>query len=168
MNRLRIALAAQLLFFAGWGGWLLWSRDSGSPEFYLETAPVDPRDLLSGTYVALSYDISRPKAGSCPSQQKFGPVFVKLEGRGRTAGTAAGPVAVYEATDCSANPPREPGWAEASLQGGWRGPVFVYGIEKFFLNENDPRKDARSGSVLAKVKIGRDRKLALLDLVKKN
>ncbi len=167
MSKLRIVLGLQLLFFAVWGGWLLSSRNSASPEFYLETAPVDPRDLLSGTYVALTYEISQPKAGRCPSFNKFGSVFVKLEDRGRTANTAAGTVPVYEATDCSANPPQEPGWVSANLQYNFRGTVALYGIEKFFVNENNPLKDARSGSVIAKVKIGHGRRLDLLDLVKK-
>lgn len=167
MSKLRIALCLQLLFFALWGGWLLSSRGADSPEFYLETAPVDPRDLISGTYVALTYEISQPKAGDCARLDKFGQIFVKLEHRGKTANTAAGPVPVYEAVDCRQDPPREPGWAAAALQYNWRGTTAVYGIEKFFLNENDPRKDARSGSVAAKVKIGHGRKLQLLDLVKK-
>jgi uncharacterized membrane-anchored protein len=167
MSKLRIVLGVQLLFFAVWGGFLLSSRNTDSPEFYLETIPVDPRDLLSGTYVSLSYDISAPKAGSCPSFGKFGPLFVKLEDKGRTAYTAAGPAHVYEAADCAKNPPREPGWAAGTLQYGFRGTAVSYGIEKFFLNENDPRKDARSGSVIAKVKIDRRRRLVLLDLAKK-
>lgn len=53
------------------------------------------------------------------------------------------------------------------MQGGWCGTTAVYGIEKFFVNENNPLKDARSGSVLAKVKIGHGHRLELLDLVKK-
>lgn len=167
MSKLRIVLLAQLAFFAAWGGWLLSSRNSDSPEFYLETAPVDPRDLISGTYVALTYDISQPKAGNCPRFDKFGPVFVKLEPRGKLVNIESGPVPVFEAVDCSANPPQEPGWAAATLQYNWRGTSAVYGIEKFFLNENDPRKDAVSGTVVAKVKIGHGRRLALLDLVKK-
>ena len=128
---------------------------------------MDPRDLISGTYVALTYDISRPTAGSCPAFRDFGPMFVKLEHRGKTANTESGPVQVYEATDCSKNPPQEPGWVSANLQFTFGGTTAVYGIEKFFLNENDPRKDARSGSVVAKVKIGHGRRLGLLDLVKK-
>ena len=167
MSKLRIVLLAQLAFFAAWGGWLLSSRNSDSPEFYLETAPVDPRDLISGTYVALTYDISRPTAGSCARNDKFGPVFVKLEHRGKLVNIESGPVPVHEAVDCSANPPQEPGWVSASLQHTFGGMNAVYGIEKFFLNENDPRKDAVSGTVVAKVKIGHGRRLDLLDLVKK-
>lgn len=167
MSKLRIVLGLQLLFFFAWGGWLLSSRNSDSAEFYLETAPVDPRDLISGTYVALTYDISQPAKGGCAYTKDFGPVFVKLQDSGRTVSTGAGPVPVYEAADCSKNPPQEPGWASASLQYGFGRTVAIYGIERFFLNENDPRKDARSGSVVAKVKIGHGRKLVLLDLVKK-
>ncbi|MDA8242597.1 MAG: GDYXXLXY domain-containing protein [Elusimicrobia bacterium] len=167
MNRLRVILVLQLLFFLGWAGYLLSSRDSGSQEFYLETAPVDPRDILSGTYVALNYAISRPSVGDCSASAAYGPVYVKLEYKGKTAQVPAGTVQVYEATDCRRNPPQEPGWAAGSLQYSWGGNAVKYGIEKFFLNENDPRKDARSGSVLAKVKIGSGRKLVLLDLVNK-
>ncbi|MDO8804239.1 MAG: GDYXXLXY domain-containing protein [Elusimicrobiota bacterium] len=168
MSKLRIVLGLQLLFFVAWGGWLLSSKNTASPEFYLETVPVDPRDLLSGTYVALTYGISTPQAGSClavlSSNSKF---FVKLEDRGRTAETPDGPAAVYEATDCSKDPANEPGWVSATLQPNFPRPGARYGIERFFLNENDPRKDARSGSVIAKVKIDRRRQLVLLDLVKK-
>ena len=64
MSRLKIVLILQLLFFAAWGGFLLSSRNSDSPEFYLETVPVDPRDLISGTYVALTYDLAEPAKSS--------------------------------------------------------------------------------------------------------
>ncbi|MDD5210486.1 MAG: GDYXXLXY domain-containing protein [Elusimicrobiales bacterium] len=167
MSKLRIVLAVQLLFFVAWGGWLLSSRNADSPEFYLETTPVDPRDLISGTYVALSYAISTPTAGNCPSFTNYGPVFVKLAPLGKTINTENGTVPVYEATDCSKNPPQEFGWVSAKLQYGFRGNMAVYGIEKHFVNEDNPLKDARSGSVAAKVKIGHNRSLVLLDLVKK-
>ena len=169
MTRLRIVLAAQLLFFLAWGGWLLASKHTDSTEFYLETIPVDPRDLLSGTYVALTYGISNPQAGACPAVLEANPVFfVKLENRGRTAGTPGGPAAVYEATNCAGNAPdNEPGWVRATFQPGFPAPGARYGIERFYLNENDPRKDARSGSVIAKVKIDRRRRLVLVDLIKK-
>jgi uncharacterized membrane-anchored protein len=165
---LRLVLGAQLLFFAGWGGWLIASRNTDSPEFYLETEPVDPRDLFSGTYVALNYEISDPKGGRCPRRTRdLGRLFVKLEDKGKKAVTAAGEVPVYEATDCHANPPQEPGWAKAEMIYRFGGPVATYGIERFYLNENDPRKDARSGTVLAKVKIDRNHNLVLLDLAEK-
>lgn len=159
----------QVLFFLAWGGWLLSSKTSDSPEFYLETVPVDPRDLLSGTFVALTYAVSTPQAGACAqvlnNSQTF---YVKLENRGKTASLPGGVVPVYEAADCAFEArDKEPGWARAVLQPSFPNPRARYGIERFYLNENDPRKDARSGSVLAKVKIDRRGQLVLLDLVTK-
>lgn len=169
MNKLRVVLLAQLLVFSAWGGWLLYSRSAGGAEFCLETQPLDPRDLLSGTYVALNYAVSEPKGEGCDfiwrSSSDF---YVRLEDRGRTAQTPSGPVPVYEAGACADRPGPEYGWVKASPQrDGWRRAAAAYGIERFYLNESDPRKDARSGEVLAKVKIGPDRRLALLDLVRK-
>ena len=169
MSKLRIVLGLQLLFFIAWGGYLLSSKNSDTPEFYLETTPVDPRDLLSGTYVALRYEITSPKAANCLTLMNSAlNLFVKLEDRGKTANTGQGPVKIYEAADCSVKEPYGQGWAKAKIQPAFTGaPTAGYGIEKFFLNEEDPRKDARSGTVLAKVKIDNRRRLVLLDLVKK-
>jgi uncharacterized membrane-anchored protein len=168
MNKLRIALALQLLVFLAWGGWLLASRSADSPEFYLETRPVDPRDLVSGTYVALNYDISNPAPENCRivlgEPRSF---FVKLEDRGRTAMTREGSVPVYEATDCAFEAGKEAGWVKADSTYRFGGYAASYGIERFYLNENDPRRNARSGAVIAKVKIGGGRRLALLDLAEK-
>jgi uncharacterized membrane-anchored protein len=164
MKKLRIALGLQLFFFAAWGAYLLSSKNTDSPEFYLETVPADPRDLISGTYVALSYEISDPKAGNCYAMPEKS-FYVKLESRGKTSGTALGRVPVYEAVDCARNIRNEPGWARTGSES--RAGAAKYGIERFYLNENDPRKDARSGSVLAKVKIDGRRQLVLLDLVNK-
>ena len=169
MSKLRIVLILQLLFFAGWAGWLLSSRNAATPEFYLETEPVDPRDMISGTFVALNYEVSRPQAGACSALMNTAlSMFVKLESKGKTAGTDHGPVPVYEATDCADKEPSGAGWARATVQPAFAGRTAArYGIERFYLNENDPRKDSRSGSVLAKVKIDGSRQLVLIDLVKK-
>ena len=63
-------------------------------------------------------------------------------------------------------PAGEGNWARAEKGYGFR-PSARYGIERFFLNEDNPLKDARSGSVIAKVKLGHNNQLILLDLVKK-
>ncbi len=50
-------------------------------EVTLQTEPVDPRDLLRGDYVTLSYDISRLPAGALKDQRAGGGnpiVYVKL------------------------------------------------------------------------------------------
>lgn len=169
MKNLRIVLAAQLFIFIAWGGWLLSSRNTVAAEFYLETQPVDPRDLISGTFVALSYPIAAMQAGNCPALAGSRVFFVKLEDRGRTAATESGPAPIYEATDCAKEAPAgEANWARGESVHGFTGlSSALYGIERFYLNEDNPLKDARSGSVLSKVKIDRSRRLVLLDLVKK-
>ena len=54
MNTLRVALAAQIVFFAGWATYLFHSH-ADAREVWVETAPVDPRDWISGQYVALVF-----------------------------------------------------------------------------------------------------------------
>lgn len=54
-------------------------------EVTLQTRPVDPRDLLRGDYVVLTYAISTLPAGALkdtPSQGRGTPVFVKLARKG--------------------------------------------------------------------------------------
>ena len=65
-------VAVQVVFFAAWAGAEQLRLSSGYP-IHVRTAPVDPRDLLRGQYLALSYEFSRverladtglaPKAG---------------------------------------------------------------------------------------------------------
>ncbi len=172
MSRLKYVLAAQLLFFAAWGGWLVSSRGTSAGDFYLETEPVDPRDLLAGTFVALNYPIGRPEvcAALLKGAAHTGPLYVRLADSGVRAATPEGQVPVYGATDCAKAPGPDGLWARGGLT---RGPFSFgarirYGIERFYLNENDPRRGASSGSVLAKVRLGRGHRLFLLDLVKKN
>src|SRR5690349_14892887 len=50
-------------------------------EVILQTRPIDPRDLLRGDYVTLSYDISQLPAGPLkdqPAESRNPVVFVKL------------------------------------------------------------------------------------------
>lgn len=173
MVRLKYVLAVQLLFFAVWGGWLVSSRGTSAGDFYLETEPVDPRDLLAGTFVALNYPIGRPEvcAGVLKDAAYTGPLYVRLADTGVRVATSAGPVPVYGAAACAGIPGPDGLWALGQLTA--RGPFSFgarirYGIERFYLNENDPRRGASSGSVLAKVRLGRGHRLFLLDLVKKN
>jgi len=161
--------------FAVWGGYLFVMNNTASPdEIYLETEPVDPRDLLSGTYVALSYAIGTPDAGGCRSLagESGGTrrVYVRLEKSARTAAAGGRALPIFEATDCALQPVKNIGlWARGDvLAGNWRGPRIYYGIEKFFVNENDLLKDARSGSVVAKVALDRMNNLRITDLVRKD
>ncbi|MEI7480778.1 MAG: GDYXXLXY domain-containing protein [Elusimicrobiota bacterium] len=174
-SKLRAALIIQLAFFTIWGGYLLtMDKTAGPDEIYLETEPVDPRDLLSGTYVALNYAIGDPQTGDCRDLLKiqgWETLYVNLRKSTRTV-TAQGKVLpIYEAANCAPRPPSSPDslWARGRVQAdSWRGPRIYYGIEKFFLNENDPLKDARSGSVTAKVKLDRANNLHIEALLKKD
>jgi len=48
----------QVVFFAGWAA-VEQRRHTVGDSILVRTAPVDPRDLLSGQYQALSYEFSR-------------------------------------------------------------------------------------------------------------
>ena len=64
MNRARgyvLVVAVQAVLLLGWAGFHEWNRAS-APTILLETVPVDPRDLLRGDYMILSYKISRVPA----------------------------------------------------------------------------------------------------------
>src|SRR5688500_14903150 len=52
-----VVLALQSIFLAGMAAWNELHLRSGT-EILLETAPVDPRDLLRGDFVILNYKIS--------------------------------------------------------------------------------------------------------------
>ena len=171
MNKLRMVLMIQLAVFTAWGGYLFVMNNTASPdEIYLETEPVDPRDLLSGTYVALSYAIGAPDSGGCRSLTGNAGnrrVYVRLEKSAKTVLADGRALPIFEAADCALQPVKTGLRARGDmLDGNWRGPRIYYGIEKFFVNENDPLKDARSGSVVAKVALDRLNNLRITGLVR--
>jgi uncharacterized membrane-anchored protein len=130
-------------------------------EVLLKTAPVDPRDLLRGDYVILSYDISTIPAalikGAKPEAGSWTPVQVRI---------APGADGFWTVTEASFEPlPQQPGsvvlrsqpveaydwqWAEG-------GTLFVsYGIERYYVPEGEgkPIEDGRNDrrvSVAARV-----------------
>jgi len=127
-----VLVLLQVLFLGGIAGSYYavgWYGD----EIKLRTVPVDPRDLLYGDYVTLSYEISRlepalwkggdelPKTGS--------PVYVLLK-----------PVnGVYEAAGIYNKKPAA-GHGEAVMKGrvswSWNEEIHVkYGIEQFYVPE---------------------------------
>ncbi len=167
MNKLKPVLIIQLLFFIVWGIYLLTSVAPEGSAIYLETEPVDPRDMISGDYVALSYKISNPTKGNCKNllhhygKSRFTP-YVKLV-QTKTLKLNDKKFYIYDAQNCSLRrPPKDELWVRGISHIGNKR--ISYGIEKFFLNENNPLKNAQSGEVLAKVKIDRYGRLRLLDL----
>jgi uncharacterized membrane-anchored protein len=155
-GRLRLALAAQVLFFGVWGATLLRSH-AGAPSVWIATEPVDPRDLLSGRYVALRYRMSSADAAGCAPGS--GTVGVRLAGTGATATTAEGPVPLVDAVECVTERPAatdgEP-WIAGTVEAERGRARVTYGIERFYVAETSPLRDARSGSVVARIAIGAD------------
>ncbi len=166
---LRILLAAHLLFFGAWGGQLLTSHRDVA-VVWLATEPVDPRDLLSGHYVALRYPMTTATRIGCDlGSDGFvgGMVFVRLEAGADAIQTAEGYVVPSEAAGCSTTPPL-PGsgtWIAGRVD---TGGVITYGIERMFVGENDPLRQATSGSVVAKVAVNDNYEGRLLALVTKH
>jgi hypothetical protein len=116
-------------------------------EVTLQTAPVDPRDLLRGDYVVLSYAIATAPTGELRGKAapgRHGPVYIHLtrgeDGFHRAVSMHLAPVEVpagdvlirgrtFNGTNC-----------------GKAGPEFCptvgvrYGIEKYFVPEGEGRE----------------------------
>lgn len=136
-------------------------------EVTLSVEPVDPRDLLRGDYVTLSYNISRLPAGLFaqpqPTQAQAGgerTVFVRLR---------AGEDGVFQpvAARFGAVPEGKPAAGEVDMRGTAGGRrtagsqfVFVrYGIERFYVPEGEGRqieRDLRQRSFRMKVAVAGD------------
>ncbi len=164
---LRAALALQLLFFAGWGARLLTSHREGA-IVWLATEPVDPRDLLSGHYVALRYPIATAAERLCddlPARAGGTRVWIELAPTADAIPTDRGEVVASDAIDCRTRPPERGAhglWMAGTVDGHDR---VAYGIERMFVAEDDPRREARSGSVVAEVAVNDRFEARLVDLV---
>ncbi len=165
---LRIALALQMAFFALWAGSLLTShRDAG--VVWLETEPVDPRDLLSGHYVALRYVVATPAGAGCQA----GPgeaVWVQLSPSGETVATTDGMVPIHGAVDCRRVPPVETAgqvWMTGRIDDRPGGGRITYGIERMFVAEESPLRVAQSGTIVARIAVNDAFEPRLLGVVSK-
>lgn len=135
-------------------------------EVTLETRPVDPRDLLRGDYVALSYDISRIPVALVRTERArdgkaVGTVYVRLRTGEGTAPARAIAVGFGEPLA------DVPGVGEVDIRGTstsyWTGDateLFVdYGLERFYLPEGEGRaveKDLAQRNFFMRVAIGED------------
>ena len=164
------ALAVQLLFFAGWGTRLLTShRDVAI--VWLATEPVDPRDLLSGNYVALRYAVARThcEQDGDPTGKAVIPVWVQLVTDGDEVPTAESSATLASAIDCRTTPPDSRDgaiWMRGRLDP--ERDRISFGIERMFVGEDDPLRQATSGSVVAKVAINDDFEPRLVALVSRS
>jgi len=104
---LRVVLAAQILFFSVWGASLLRSH-AHVRVVWLATQPIDPRDLLSGHYVALRYPIETPSTPDCQAllaSADAAPIYVQLADAGPPIVTSEGAATVSHAVACRRDPP---------------------------------------------------------------
>lgn len=119
-------VAVQVLFFAGWTA-VEERRHSVGDVILVRTAPVDPRDLLSGQYMALAYEFTRgPGFRDLGREEQEGEdVWAVLRREGdyfvpsyyqsfRPSGLARGEVAIVGRRE------------------RWRN---VFGVEKYFVPE---------------------------------
>jgi len=131
----------------------------------LETLPVDPRDLLRGDYVTLSYPISTiPKSivtGRVPvsGERLRLAVRVKPDAGGLWTATQAS-FADLPAEDGSVVLRSQPFDYYAASDGGLPDTLFVeYGIERYYVPEGEGRalESARNAEALeVEARVGRD------------
>lgn len=80
-----LAIAAGIVFLAV-ANWGIWSRERLLAEgrvVLLELAPVDPRSLMQGDYMALRFKVADDAFGGVPRKQlEDGRIVVKLDERG--------------------------------------------------------------------------------------
>jgi uncharacterized membrane-anchored protein len=168
---LRGLLLAQLAFFGIWGAVLLTSHRDVD-VVWLATEPIDPRDLLSGHYVALRFAIATPEKAGCPVPEAGVPlrVFVQLSPVGETVATSRGVEAIAEPVECRTTPPEDREhqvWIAGELAGGPGAGRIVYGIERFYVPEDSPLRYAQTGSVVGEVAINDEFQARLVGLVTK-
>ncbi|NJO44039.1 MAG: GDYXXLXY domain-containing protein [Cyanobacteria bacterium CRU_2_1] len=107
----------------------------------LQTAPVDPYDLLRGYYQTLNYDISNPTTlnglpgGNWFDQMtgKTGSVYVVLQAPDRTDAIPPQP---WTPVRVSADRPTDLAPNQVALQGHYNGWQIEYGLETYYLPED--------------------------------
>jgi uncharacterized membrane-anchored protein len=136
-----LAIGAQLALLSTIAVPAIYTLNTGKTVF-LQTAPVDPYDLLRGYYQILNYDIAdRSKLTKLPggdilqdSKAKTGEFFVTLALPATAGQQVAQPIAV------SATRPTNLPDNQIAIRGmynrdsGWRNQI-DYGIDKFYMPE---------------------------------
>ncbi|HUR38410.1 MAG TPA: GDYXXLXY domain-containing protein [Planctomycetota bacterium] len=154
MMRWKLAVAwvaLQVLFFVGWAATEQRRQVTGM-SILVRTAPVDPRDLLRGQYMALSYEFSRLQsftdAGRSPEEGEDVWIVLRPDGEYHTPTpqvTSERPVPV---------PPGHV--AVLGRRQGWR---LLFGVEEYFVQEGTetpPQKDTT-----VRLRVGKDGRLRI-------
>ena len=169
------ALAAAFVLQAALVGWLIADRAlliRNGHEVRLAVVPVDPRDMLRGDYIVLTYDISRLDSAALDGDDAFAygdTVYVALAGADGAA---------WKATAMTHAQPAGGTWIRGTVDIVRRGVTDCtedcqtygvdYAIEKFFVPEGTGREleTLRNGQHLAvDVALGGDGRAALKRLL---
>ncbi|MGF1498551.1 MAG: GDYXXLXY domain-containing protein [Elainellaceae cyanobacterium] len=120
----------------------------------LQTAPVDPYDLLRGYYVTLSYDISTPRTlaelpgweivsaaadtdSPSPLPESGTPVYVVLEPPAGDANRPKdGQPAAWVPVRVSGDRPTDLTNSQIALRGIYQNGRIVYGLERYYIPED--------------------------------
>ena len=140
-----LALTVQLLMLGMIAAPVLYTRNTGTTVF-LQTAPVDPYDLLRGYYQVLGYDISdramlkQLPGGEVLQKYQLGrhEFFLTLALPTTGERTAAKPIAV--SIPQPANLPKN----QIAIRGIANGTHITYEIEKFYMPESE-QQNVNSG-----------------------
>ena len=169
-NRLLIAAIALSLVQIGFLSWMIAGRAAilrNGAEVLLRIQPVDPRALLRGDYVVLSYDISQIPVSLIDNvpqgmtETEEGPIYVRLaKGADNHFTAVAAKLGVPPAA------PAAPGEVDIRgyLSSGWSlvGDAIVnpdYGIERFYLPEGEGlaiQNDIRERPFSMRVAVAKD------------
>jgi uncharacterized membrane-anchored protein len=138
---LRIILMLQILGLVGLYAYHANIESSGE-TYLLECHPADPRDLLTGDYISLRYDISvLPEALSNAGTDRGNVVYVLLHSVG----------SVWEIGDVSSV---APSGDVPFLKGHTYGSQIDYGIERYYVPENKGKHVP--GDLRAEIAVRRD------------
>jgi uncharacterized membrane-anchored protein len=139
-----LVVAVQVAFLLGWAGFHEGVRQM-APTVLLKTRPVDPRDILRGDYMILSYDISlAPKPAWWGTGSQTEDVFVVLRDEGGHA--------VIDKILANEPAADETGtWVHAKAWGNSGDMRIEYGVERFFVPEGKGTPTFKSLEVEASV-----------------
>ncbi len=127
-------VALQALFFIAWAAREEMLRSGADTRIIrVRTLPFDPRDLISGRYIALRYemgDIHRYKTGGVSGLggYKGDTVWAVLRRDGE----------FYAPDSVSVSRPWSLAGDRVLIKGWARGNAIEYGVEKYFIGETEP------------------------------
>ncbi len=121
------AVVLQVLILLGVPARKAYTRATGR-DVVLKVAPVDPYSILSGYYVILGYDISRPTGFADAPKFEFDEVVYTIVEQ-QDDGVW---IPVVTQRELPKNLPAN----RVAIRGRWDGRIITYGIEEFYIPED--------------------------------